>query len=181
MKFHKSNIILSVIIAVLLIIISAMLYRDFSQKNKNDINSSIVFEAEPKAHDDSELQNYSLAIELDQEYERRIAAANANVEFTDINLEFAEKWKTEVDANYQKLLTVANDDFKEALIASQAEWYVNAEKDIDEKYMYFVSVHDFGSVLSVCTSKYEYKLYRERAVELFVMYDNLKQEFTETN
>lgn len=99
-----------------------------------------------------------------------MSAAQSNAEMTDIHTEFAEKWKAEIDVNYQKLLTVANDDFKEALIASQAEWYVNAEKDLDEKYFYFESVHDVGSVTPVVSSKYACDLYRERAIELFVMY-----------
>lgn len=175
MKLSKSSIVLSIIIVVLLIIIAAMFCCDFSQKNNNDIEDLIVFEAEPDSHNDTKLQNYPLAIELDKEYERRVSAANANAEITDINSEFAEKWKAETDANYQKLLSVANDDFKEALVASQAEWYVNAEKDIEEKFMYFVNVHDFGSITPICVSKYEYNLYRERAIELFVMYDNLQQ------
>lgn len=174
MKFSKSNIVLSIIIAALLIIISVMLCRDFSQRNDNGTDSSIVFAAESENCDDSKLQNYPFAIELDQEYERRLSAAQSNAEMTDVHIEFAEKWKAEIDVNYQKLLTVANDDFKEALIASQAEWYINAEKDLDEKYFYFASVHDFGSVLSLSSSKYAYNLYRERAIELFVMYEHLQ-------
>lgn len=170
MKPSKSNIVLSVIIAVLLLVISVMLCRDFSKKSDNGTDASVLFAAESENRDDSKLQNYPFAIELDQEYERRLSAAQSNAEMTDIHTEFAEKWKAEIDVNYQKLLTVANGDFKEALIASQAEWYVNAEKDLDEKYFYFESVHDVGSVTPVVSSKYACDLYRERAIELFVMY-----------
>lgn len=176
MKLSKSIIGLLTIIAVLLIIISAMIYKDFSHTNSSeDKESSTTTESAIDKPTDtdipSELRNYTLAVELDKEHERRLLNAQSNVEITEINSEFADKWKAEIDTNYQKLLAIADPSFKEKLIASQTEWYICAEKHIEERFAYLLEVYQSGTIVPIKVSEYKYNLYRERAIELFEMYD----------
>lgn len=180
MKLSKSVIGLLTVIAVLLIIISAMIYKDFSRADSGaDKETSATTESttdKPKDTDTkSKLDNYTAAIELDKELERRAANAQSNVELCEINLEYADKWKAEIDTYYQKLLSIAGPDFQKKLIESQTEWYINAEKHIDERFAYLQEVYQIGTIVPVKVSEYKYHLYRERAIELFQMYDRLNR------
>lgn len=185
MKINRGNIVLIIIIAVLLVIIFVMIYKDFSNNSKNSDNikeSSIVTESATEKPTDIDsqsqnvLRNYTVAVELDKEYERRLSNAQSNFEKSEINSEFAEKWKAEMNKNYQNLLTVSWKFLKEKLIASQAEWYIYAEKRIDEEYEYLLQEYTTGTIVPVLLSKFECNLYRERAIELFEMYDELKSQ-----
>lgn len=180
MKLSKSVIGLSTVIAVLLIIIATMIFKDFSHSNSDaDKRTSAVTESTVDKSIDtdiqSEISNYTTAVELDKDYKSRLSKAKSNAEITEINSEFADKWKAEIDTNYQKLLTVADGSFREQLIASQKEWYVNAEKLTEERLAFLIEVYQYGSIVPVKVSEYEYNLYRERAIELFDMYEELKK------
>lgn len=180
MKLSKSVIGLLTVIAVLLIIISAMIYKDFSRADggadKETSNTTESTTDKPTDTDTkSELDNYTAAIELDKELERRAANAQSNVELCQINLEFKDKWKEEIDTYYQKLLSIAGPDFQQKLIESQTEWYINAEKHIDERFAYFKEVYQTGTIVPIAQSYFECNLYRERAIELFQMYDELNR------
>lgn len=181
MKLSKSDIVLSIIIAMLLIIISAFVYKDFSHRGSDNGKESLtVSDTESNKptgiETKSQLQKYKAAIELDEEYNRRMANAQSNVEITQINSEFADKWKAEIDKNYQNLLSVSWKYLREKLTASQAEWYIYAEKRLDEQYEYLFQKYTTGTALPLNMSKFQYDLYRERAIELFLMYDDLKNE-----
>lgn len=184
MKISKSNIVLMIIIAVLLVIISAMIYKDFS----NDKNIDNVTEAPitnenttdnpTETYDRTQdiLSKYTAAVELDKEYSSRIANTDNNADITSVNSEFAQKWKEEIDKNYQNLLTVSWKFLNEKAVASQAEWYIYAEKRIDEEREYLLQQYTTGTIASVKMSEFEYNLYRERALELFEMYYELKSQ-----
>ncbi len=180
MKLGKSNIVLSIVISLLLIIISAIVYKDFSyrygDKNKGSLTINENTSDKPNNTDaNSKLQNYTVAVDLDKEYSRRLSNAKSNTEITEINSEFADKWKNEIDTNYQKLLTIAEKSFREKLIISQAEWYIYAKKYIDERYEYLLEEYQTGTTVPIIISEFECNLYRERAIELFEMYNKLNE------
>lgn len=190
MKLSKSNIGLLSIIAVLLIVISVMVYKDFSKDKKIDnvIEAPITTagttenttetgtETYEQIRTQEILSKYTAAIELDEECKRRLSNAQSNLEITEINSEFADKWKEEIDKNYQNLLTVSWKFLNEKAVASQAEWYIYAEKRIDEEREYLLQQYTTGTIVSVKMSEFEYDLYRERALELFEMYYELKSQ-----
>lgn len=182
MKLNKSIIGLLGIILVLLTIISAMIYKDFSNDNRKSDKpielSTLTEDATNKPLDtDSQTQNifrnYTMAVELDKECESRLSNAQSNFEITEINLEFADKWKLEINTNYQKLLEIANSSFKEKLMASQKEWYINAEKHAEERLRYLEELYQGGTIVPIKASAFQRDLYRERAIELFDMYYEL--------
>lgn len=190
MKISKSNIVLMIIIAVLLVIISAMIYKDFSNdKNIDNLTEAPITtesttekttETSTETYDQIRTQDilskYTAAIELDEECKRRLSNAQSNFEITEINSEFADKWKEEIDKNYQNLLTVSWKFLNEKVVASQAEWYIYAEKRIDEEREYLLQQYTTGTIVSVKMSEFEYNLYRKRALELFEMYYELKSQ-----
>lgn len=190
MKISKSNIVLMIIIAVLLVIISAMIYKDFSNdKNIDNLTEAPITtesttekttETSTETYDQIRTQDilskYTAAIELDEECKHRLSNAQSNFEITEINSEFADKWKEEIDKNYQNLLTVSWKFLNEKVVASQAEWYIYAEKRIDEEREYLLQQYTTGTIVSVKMSEFEYNLYRKRALELFEMYYELKSQ-----
>lgn len=190
MKLSKSNIGLLSVIAVLLIVISVMVYKDFSyRKNIGNVTETPITtegttekttETSTETYDQIRTQDilskYTAAIELDEECKRRLSNAQSNFEITEINSEFADKWKEEIDTNYQNLLTVSWKFLNEKAVASQAEWYIYAEKRIDEEREYLLQQYTTGTIVSVKMSEFEYDLYRERALELFEMYYELKSQ-----
>ncbi len=190
MKLSKSNIGLLSIIAVLLIVISVMVYKDFSKDKKIDnvIEAPITTagttenttetgtETYEQIRTQEILSKYTAAIELDEECKRILSNSQSNLEITEINSEFADKWKEEIDKNYQNLLTVSWKFLNEKAVASQAEWYIYAEKRIDEEREYLLQQYTTGTIVSVKMSEFEYDLYRERALELFEMYYELKSQ-----
>lgn len=190
MKLSKSNIGLLSIIAVLLIVISVMVYKDFSKDKKIDNVTKAPITTAGTTENATEtgtetyeqirtqdiLSKYTASIELDEECKRRLSNAQSNFEITEINSEFADKWKEEIDKNYQNLLTVSWKFLNEKAVASQAEWYIYAEKRIDEEREYLLQQYTTGTIVSVKMSEFEYDLYRERALELFEMYYELKSQ-----
>lgn len=99
-----------------------------------------------------------------------MANADNNTDITSINSEFAQKWKDEIDKNYQNLLTVSWEFLKEKAVASQAEWYIGVEKYAEERFRYLETIHQGGTMSPVSASAFRRDLYRERALELFEMY-----------
>lgn len=190
MKLSKSNIGLLSVIAVLLIVISVMVYKDFSyRKNIGNVTETPITtegttekttETSTETYDQIRTQDilskYTAAIELDEECKHRLSNAQSNFEITEINSEFADKWKEEIDKNYQNLLTVSWKFLNEKVVASQAEWYIYAEKRIDEEREYLLQQYTTGTIVSVKMSEFEYNLYRKRALELFEMYYELKSQ-----
>lgn len=190
MKLSKSNIGLMSVIAVLLIVISVMVYKDFSKDKKIDNVTEAPITTAGTTENATEtgtetyeqirtqeiLSKYTAAIELEEECKRRLSNAQSNLEITEINSEFADKWKEEIDKNYQNLLTVSWKFLNEKAVASQAEWYIYAEKRIDEEREYLLQQYTTGTIVSVKMSEFEYDLYRERALELFEMYYELKSQ-----
>lgn len=186
MKLSKSNIGLLSVIAVLLIVISVMVYKDFSyRKNIGNVTETPITtdgttekatETYNQIRTQDILSKYTASIELDEECKRRLSNAQSNFEITEINSEFADKWKEEIDKNYQNLLTVSWKFLNEKVVASQAEWYIYAEKRIDEEREYLLQQYTTGTIVSVKMSEFEYDLYRERALELFEMYYELKSQ-----
>ena len=166
MKLSKSNIGLLSVIAVLLIVISVMVYKDFSKDKKIDnvtkapiTTASTTEKATETGTETYEqirtqeiLSKYTAAIELDEECKRRLSNAQSNFEITEINSEFADKWKAEIDKYYQKLLEISDPYFKEKLIESQTEWYIGVEKYAEERFRYLETIHQGGTISPVSSA-----------------------------
>lgn len=184
MKLSKSNIGLMSVIVVLLIVISVMAYKNFSyRKNIGNVTETPITtegtkekatetgtETYEQIRTQEILSKYTAAIELDEECKRRLSNAQSNFEITEINSEFADKWKAEIDKYYQKLLEISDPYFKEKLVESQTEWYIGVEKYAEERFRYLETIHQGGTISPVSASAFRRDLYRERALELFEMY-----------
>lgn len=168
------------IITVLAVVICMIIYHNLSQRNKNNEPAPQAQQEEIiKTPNDSAVKaapsGYDAAVKLDSEYKEKISAAKSNVEISEINYDFSEKWKTEINTNYERLSASASDGFKEKLTESQAEWNIYAEKRTAEHFEYLLDVYGAGTVVPIIQSEFVYKLYRERAIELFEMYSVLSR------
>lgn len=109
--------------------------------------------------------------ELDVQYNEAIKKAYSNVEEVQVNDGYADKWDEFADEYYNKLLEIANDDFKESLIVSQNEWEKYAEISEKMQLEYLQNIYEYGTIVPVESSYYHCELHRERAVELYEMYE----------
>lgn len=174
----KRLIAVLAIISILLVVIFVIIFHNLSQRNKNNEPAPQAQQEEIiKTPNDSGVKaapsGYEAAVMLDSEYKEKISAAKSDIEITETNEEFAEKWKSEINTNYEKLSAVASDGFKEKLTESQAEWNIYAEKRTAEHFEYLLEEYESGTIVPVIQSEFEYRLYRERAIELFEMYSKL--------
>lgn len=107
---------------------------------------------------------------LENEYNERITTAHSNFEKSETNYEYAKKWNDFSEKYYNKLLELANDNFKESLIASQEAWVSYAKISEETQLSYLQNVYEYGTIVSVLHSQYVYDLYHDRALELYEMY-----------
>ena len=112
---------------------------------------------------------------LDDQYASSYLEATCNYERGEVNRQFAEKWRQEAELYYNKICEIAyNEDFKQAIIAGQAAWEYSYPIRVEENFAYLRHVYRAGSIVPILASKYEYDLQRERAIELYKMYEKVK-------
>ncbi len=181
-KTKKIVVVFVSIIVVLSSIIGVLSYRLWQQKDmlaptENGENST----TENLTATESEV-----TFALDTEYEKAFSAAYSNVEKCQVNDDYSDKWDKFANEYYNKLLEIASDDFKASLIASQTEWKKYAELKEDAQLKYYQNVFGSGTAVPGAVSNYRYNLHRERAIELYKMYIELKplydieQEYLQT-
>lgn len=111
---------------------------------------------------------------LDSEYASRYLDASSNYEKCEVNIQFSQKWKQEAEFYLEMLCEMADEDFKQTLLAAQAAWESAYQMRMDEHLAYLYYVYDSGTIVPILHSKYGYDLQRERAIELYEMYNSVK-------
>ena len=112
---------------------------------------------------------------LDVEYANSYLRAASNYEKGEVNRQFAEKWKQEAELYLNKICEIADENLKQAVIASQAAWEDAYELHMKANFAYLEYVYGPGTIIPILQSKYGYDLQRERAIELYKMYNEVKR------
>ncbi len=169
-KTKRLVVIFASIIIILSSVIGALSYKLWQQK---DISAPIE-NGENSTTENPAKTESKVSFALDTEYEKAFSTAYSNVEKCQVNDDYADKWDEFAEEYYNKLLEIANDDFKASLIASQTEWEKYAELKEDAQLKYYQNVFGSGTAVPGAVSNYRYNLHRERAIELYKMYTELK-------
>lgn len=169
-KTKRLVIIFVSIIVVLSSVIGVLSYKLWQQKD----TSAPTENGENSTTENSPVTEEAEIFSLDTEYKKAFDAAYSNVEKCQVNDNYSDKWDKFAEEYYNKLLEIASDDFKASLIASQTEWEKYAELEEDTQLKYYQNVFGAGTAVPGALSKYKYNLHRERAVELYKMYMELK-------
>lgn len=169
-KTKRLVVVFVSIIIVLSSVIGVLSYKLWQQK---DISAPIE-NGENSTNEIPAITEEAETFALDTEYEKAFSAAYSNVEKCQVNDDYSDKWDKFADEYYNKLLEIASDDFKASLIASQAEWEKYAELEEDTQLKYYQNVFGSGTAVPGAVSNYKYNLHRERAIELYEMYTELK-------
>ena len=111
---------------------------------------------------------------LDAQYASSYLEATSNYEKCEVNRQFAEKWRQEAQLYLNKICEIADEDLKQAIIAGQTAWENTYPIRMEENFAYLQYVYGSGSIVPVIHSKYDYDLHRERAIELYEMYNEVK-------
>jgi len=112
---------------------------------------------------------------LDAQYASSYLEATSNYEMCEVNRQFAEKWRQEAQLYLNKICEIADEDLKQAIIAGQTAWENAYPMRMEENFAYLLYVYGSGSVVPIIHSKYDYDLQRERAIELYEMYNEVKR------
>ena len=111
---------------------------------------------------------------LDGQYTNSYLGAASNYEKCEVNRQFAEKWRQEAELYLNKICEIADEDLKQAIIAGQTAWENAYPIRIEENLAYLQYVYTTGTIVPILHSKYAYDLQRERAIELYGMYNKVK-------
>ena len=169
----KIFVLLTAIIILLVCIIIGLSYEFWERKDwiaptENKQNTLIE---EPVHSIETEKTEF---FALDTEYEKRFNEVYSNIEKCQVNDTYAAKWDEIASEYYNKLIGIANDYFKSTLIVSQAEWEKYAETSKEMHLEYLQAVYEASPTVPLANSYYNYNLHRERAIELYEMYTELK-------
>ena len=113
---------------------------------------------------------------LDKEHSKELENTTSNAEITDINEKYAEKWKSTGDGYYTLILsdysnsTKTKEQLQESLdrvtlIHDNMLEYIDERLEIELKRLQ--DVYQSGSIVPVEMSNYEYKMYRDYALEMY--------------
>ena len=110
---------------------------------------------------------------MDAEHDRRIAEAESNAGICEINEEFAQRYAVMISDDYERILSIADNALKPALTEERSAWEKYARSYMDSQLAYYEQFYTGGSIVPVVCSKAEYDLYRQKALSLREMYDDL--------
>ena len=111
--------------------------------------------------------------DLDAEYMAALKESNgSNAEFSDITVEFGNKWKAKMEQYYSLLYEKLDENSQEFLIKSQDNWrkFVKSNEDLEQN---IVNQYQGGSMGSLVLSENYIIRYRTRAVELLQKCESL--------
>ena len=104
---------------------------------------------------------------LHEEYFSCLDSAASNVESSQISYDYAEKWDAVAAEYYDAIMSVANDDLKAALKANREAWELYAQAELELFFRYKEQKYWGGSVVPVLVAEEQYRMSRERALELY--------------
>lgn len=181
MKDKKYNLLLACIAVVLCISSFFLGYvcntksRNVTQASTNTEQASPISQQTPtnEQQEPTSSQSKEYGYSIDSLLDDKLASAISNIEKSEAYRQVAELWKKEVDLNYQKLLLIANEPLQQALSAEHKAWEdtLLVKKELNLRYLQ--QIYMSGSIVPVLQAKYEYALYRERAVVLYEMYERV--------
>ena len=111
--------------------------------------------------------------EIDSEYKQQLLNAVSNVEVSKVHDRFTELWKSEIDSSINKINAIASESLQQALFKEQQEWESTATAMIDCRLCFYQQVYGSGSIVPVLMAEYKCQLYRDRAISLNEMYDQI--------
>lgn len=128
------------------------------------------------ASDDCIPEMYENSYELDIEYSTEKKSCISNIEITNINSNYAQKWRALGDNYYNLILSDYTSDTKtkeelQITINNVTTIHDNMLNYIDERlkteYERLIYVYDTGTIVPIKLSQCEYKLYRYYALEMY--------------
>ena len=111
--------------------------------------------------------------EIDSEYAQQLLNAESNLEVCKIHNRFSVLWKDEIDIINDRINAIASESLQQALFKEQQEWNSAVSTKIDCRLQFFQQIYGSGSIVPVLIAEYECQLYRERAINLNKMYDQI--------
>lgn len=118
-------------------------------------------------------QHKEYGAEIDTKYTLQCLAAKSNTAVVEINDTFSELWKEELNNTYNKIIAIANESLQQALFDEQQKWDDALSSKLECRLCYLQQIYGSGSIVPVLISEYRCQLYRERAIELNKMYEQL--------
>lgn len=110
---------------------------------------------------------------MDIEYKQKVTDAVSNFEVSEINEEFSQRYEAIANEYYEKIISIADDTFKLAIIEEQAAWDSYALNYLNSQLAYYEQLYAGGSIVPVICSQVKYDLYRTKVLSLYEMYDGL--------
>lgn len=112
---------------------------------------------------------------LDAEHRRRRGEAVSNVEREEIDQEYIQRYQAIIDDCYDRLLSLAGEEMRAALIQERTAWESYAPTRLDMQLKYYQEIYTSGSIVPVLHSGFEYDLYHQRALSFQKMYDEVSR------
>lgn len=159
----KKMIVLIFVNVLLLLSFAVLLCVLLLQKN----------DPEPEAfYDGSNFSSQSWVLELERQYETSMSQATSNLEKENVNIQYAERWYQYAEEYYDLIMEHAPEILKESFVTMD-DWKHYAELTCRE-YAACLEIHYAGGTAAAHgAAKYEYELYRQRALELYEIYTDI--------
>lgn len=113
----------------------------------------------------------------DIEYEKRRKETKSNVELTSLNEEFADIWKEKIRTYHNCLINRYEEENNHTMIdetnTAQNSWELYCQSQIDYYETAILSQYTTGSIVPIKLSNFERNLYRERAIFLYYLCQEL--------
>lgn len=122
----------------------------------------------------NDLNNYSGALTLDKKtiidnrYLDSIQTKMSNAEYVQTTVDYANQYKELIDKYYNALLEADNID-AENIVHTHTIWERYSEESLVAQKTYLEDIYGSGTIVPKFLVDYQYRLYRTRAIELFLM------------
>ncbi len=108
---------------------------------------------------------------LDVEYKEAINACKSNVEISNTNNSFAQKWKDLGDYYYGCIMEGEyfndKDEIKDIASSIHNEWIQYAQHRIEDEEKRLTVLYGAGSIVPIKLSQYECAFYRAHSIEMY--------------
>lgn len=125
---------------------------------------------------DSKVCQDTFSFQYDDAYSQEIGQADSNFALCQVNEKYTQMYKSLIASYYEKLCAKAGNGLKQAIAEEQAAWEEYAQANLDMQLEYLEVIYGGGSIVPVLYTEAEYRLYREKALELSQRYEALCTE-----
>ena len=122
-------------------------------------------------------ETYEWCKEIDKEYIEALQGAESNYDRATVNSQFSERWLECAERYYNLIILNLPYESSEDDFISPEKWIEYKDMQVKEFLAYADNRSLGGTINAVLAAEYEYNLCRERAVELYQMYIEIKETY----